>query len=183
MLVKISIIENSYNLSDSERKTQLDETRNELKQNLEQIATQCHTDDKNFISIFNVHLGIKNETLEVLRYEYCTAKYIADNKFLEMGNVEINPHHIDTESVNCDNVIDMDRSKEENGLSDKLPAQEKECIMNAYKNDKIYELIIALKVANNLEFSRESRNLEINRISQKMTVFAFTPLLCSFDSE
>lgn len=182
-VMKITVIHESKLLSENEIKTQLTTIRNQLKNDLGNIALQCHTDDKNFISIFNEYLGIKNETLEVFQFEYCISKYVADNSILAMDNVELNPHDIDIKNTNCDNILEKERNKEENEIRDKLTqtpnaGQILECVMEAYKSEKIFDYGVALKVLYVLDFPRETKDSEKARVAQKVASFAVTTFTC-----
>lgn len=126
-------------------------------------------------------MGIKNETLEVLQHDYCLSKFAVNNKLLV--NVEINRHHIDIDSVNCDYIIQIKRSKSEKNLSDKISTiQGAEislpCIFNGYRNGKVFDHSIALQALNKLELSSETKEAEINRISEKIADFAMETFSC-----
>lgn len=182
-VVKISVIDASRSLSESERATQLETTRNEFKQELEKIASHCHTDDKNFIKLFSDNLGMKNGSLAVAQYEYCLAKYAVDHKVLELGNVEMNPQQIDEDGVDCDHIIDLDKRKNEKMLTDKASATSQgsgstSCVIDSYRSLKIYDWAVALKVINNLDFSRETKKVEANRITEKIATFALSIFAC-----
>lgn len=183
-LVKINILSASRSLNESDRQTQVEATRNQFKENLEKIATHCETDDKKFINIFMDTLGIKNDSLAVLQYEYCLAKYAVDNKVVELGDVEINPRHIDLDSVDCEQIIEADRSKSEKYFIDKNAETFKgeesmNCAVNAYRNDKIYDWRVAFKVITTLDFSVETKTVETIKITDKMVTFARSTSVCS----
>lgn len=80
LIVKLKVIEKTRSLDETEMKMKLNKTPKELQEDLEKMASQCQTEDKIFIAIFNEHFRIKNETLDAL--QYCIAKYAADNKIL-----------------------------------------------------------------------------------------------------
>lgn len=182
-LLKISVIGNNKLLSEIGRQTQLEETRSQFKADLENIAIQCETDDKNFINIFHDNLGIKNETLEAFQHQYCLTKYAMDNKFLELDNVEMNPHHIDLESVNCDYIVDVEKSKNEKELSDKLsstPAggRSSDCILKAFRSNKVFGWNVSLQVLNYLDVARETKEREMNRIGEKIGEYVLSSFSC-----
>lgn len=182
-VIKISVIHESRSLSENEVTTQLEAARNQLKRDLENIAIQCNTVDERFTQIFNEYLGIKNETLEVLQYEYCIAKYIADNSFLPLDNVELNPHHIDISKVNCNNIIDKDRKESIEKLRNKIISNSidehsSECVLNAYKRDNIFEWGLALKVLSIVELPKETMESGKLRVTQNIGSFGGTTTAC-----
>lgn len=182
-VVKICVLDASRSLSESERRTQLETTRYEFTQELKNIANFCQTDDNKFIKIFNDNLGFKNNSLEVVQYEYCLAKYAVDNKVLELANVEMNPQQIHKDSVNCDHIIAADKRKSEKDLTDKTSItlkgqRSRNCVIDSYRSFKMYDWTVALKVLNNLDFSRETKKVEANRIIEKIAEFALTIFAC-----
>lgn len=182
-LLKITLIGSSQLMSSIARETQLTETRNQFKVDLENIAIQCQTDEEKFVKVFHDNLGIKNETLEAFQYEYCLTKYVVGNKLLEVGNADLNPHHIDPENVNCDYIVDAEKSQNEKQISDKLsvtPAGERslECILNAYRKDNVFGWNVALKVLNYVDLTNERREKEINRIGEKLGEYVLSSFSC-----
>ncbi|KAG4070378.1 hypothetical protein HA402_006520 [Bradysia odoriphaga] len=183
-VVKINVLAASRSLNESERQTQVEATRNLFKEDLEKIAVHCETDAQKFISIFKDSLGIRNDSLAVLQYEYCLAKYAVDAGVVVLGDVEINPQHIDLSSVECEQIIEADRSRSEKYFIDKnaLTFEGEEsmnCAVNAYRNNKIYDWTVAFKVLKNLSFSLEQKEEESNKIKAKMQKFASSTSVCS----
>ncbi len=183
-LIKLDVIKSSTLLSVSARDTQLEDTRSLFKDDLEDIARQCLVDDKNFVKIFNDVLGIKNETLVAYQHEYCMAKYVVDNDLLEVNNLDINPQRIDTNNVNCDYIIDVERSKTEKELSDKLSATPEgqrslSCVLNAFRSGNMFGYKIALIVLNNLDVTSEVKVEQSNKISVKLGEFAMSTFMCA----
>lgn len=184
-LLKLDLIRSSSLLSDSAKSNPLEETSSEFKDMLEQIAVQCLVDESNFVKIFNENLGIKNETLAAHQNQYCLAKYaLVDNQLLEVSIVENNPHHIDTNSVNCEHLIDIERSNAEKELKDKLSATETgqrslDCVMNAFRNGNMFDSRVALKVLSTLDVTSQEKKRETNKISKKLSAFALTTFTCA----
>ncbi len=182
-LIKIDVVDKSGLLTETERETQLQETRNEFKNDLKKIASQCVADDTPFIEIFNEQLGIKNESLTMAQYDYCLAMYVSDKNVLDLGMVDINPHRIDTDSVDCNEIIDVDKSKSEKDLIEKTTATVTSqsavmCIRDSYRSDTVYDYSAALKVVNKLNFTRHTKEVEVNRISQKVGEFTMSVFAC-----
>lgn len=183
-LLQLDLIRSS-SLSASAKNTQLENTKSQFKDMLEEIAVQCHVDDKNFVKLFNEALGIKNETLEAHQNEYCMAKYVfVDNQLLEVNNVDINPHRIETNSVNCEYLIDIERSNAEKELSDKLSATETgqsslNCVVNAFRSGNMFNYRVALKVLGTLDITSQEKERETNKISKKISEFVLTTVACA----
>lgn len=153
---------------------QLASSRAQLKQDLESIAHQCEVDDKSFVKIFNQNLGIRNETLEALQYDYCVTKYCVDSKILEMESYDPNPNQIRMDDVNCTFIIDADRNKAEKEFADEYIATPemiaaKDCILRAYRNGKQYEWSAALHVLGNIVFARKTKEADVIKVTEKLT--------------
>lgn len=186
-VIKITVLDtmNSRLLSEPERQIQLAATRSLLKEDLEDIAGKCHTDDKNLINLFVDELGIQNKSLAVLQYEYCLAKYARDNNLLEFGNVEINPQHIDPDSVDCDQIVATDKRNVEkdliDGASDTFKGERsRRCVVNLFRSGKMYDWEVACKVARKLDFLRATKEAKINRLFDKIGEFVSSIIVCLF---
>lgn len=167
--LKWDLIELSSLFGDSEKISQLQETRKLLKDVRREADAQC---GKRF--------EIFNKTLE----EYCMAKYTIDNQLLELNNVDINPYEIDTGSVNCDNIVDTERRKYEKEYSDEISATETgrrllDCIMKEYRNGNMAGCKIALKILHFSGMSIQVQKGEVNRINKKIEGFISKSVACN----
>lgn len=159
-ILAIRLIDDTEFLNETEKEEQLIAARKKLSDELDRISDHCQNDKQAFINVFTVPLGIKNETVEAHQANYCLAKYAADNRILDFSNVEMNPHNIDTENVNCDNVIDRQKAKSEreirNAVLILLRAERSEdCTMNAYKSDGIFKIQLAVQLLEMYDFPKE----------------------------
>lgn len=180
-LVMIYILRLNKFLSDSEMTVKLETTRSQLKEELEGIAQKCETSTENFVKIFHPNLGIRNETLEALQYEYCIVQYCVENKFLEMDNYEMNRNGIATDNINCTAIIDTDRKNAEKEFADDYittpdTIEAKACIMQAYRTEKRYEWFLALKVLGNEVNARRTKEKDVINVTNKLTGRAFMEL-------
>lgn len=179
LLIKISVVH------DGDDKTELQSARNALRDDLKTVMSHCETNDARFSTIFDSYLGIKNETLEVLQQDYCLAKYVADNKIVDLKNIDLNPHQIDTgSSLNCNQIVDRLRNDAEKELADKISTLPKGqrilgCVMNAFQNGKVFDSGVALKVLYNLDVPTELKESEKVKLSQKLSEFGLATFTCS----
>jgi len=184
LIVKLGVIEDS-NLSESDIKTQTNETRSELRQDLIKIELQCETDENKFIAIFNDFLGIKNETLAALHHNYCFAKYAADNELLPLKDIELNPNGIVTTHLDCNALIRKERRKHERNAREKVKQSNPKslnCVMEAYRNQIVFNTHVVLNVIDYVEFPKETKDEEINKVTNKFAEFASSVLFCSFEA-
>lgn len=180
LIVKLGVIEDSE-LSESKMRIQKSLTRNELRQDLIKIALQCETDENSFIPVFNEYFGIKNVTLSAMEHNYCFAKYAADHELLPLENVDINPNGIDTTHIKCKAIIRKEHRRQESRVRDRLKEKKrktKNCVMEAYRNNNIFEYGIMSQVLEYLEFSKEIKDAEANKIAEKIADYSVTIFTC-----
>jgi len=184
VIVKLSVIEDS-NLSENDINTQTNVTRDELKQDLIKIALQCETDEKKFIEIFNSFLGIKNETLAALHHNYCFAKYAADNELLPLNGIELNSNGIVTSRLDCNAIIKKERRKHERNAREKVKANNPKslnCVMDAYVNQNVFNIYVVMNVIDYVEFPKETKDEESNKVANKFADFTRTVGFCTFNA-
>ncbi len=166
-------------MNENDLDTQLNTTRMQLKEDLEAIAAECQVDEIKFVKLFHKNLGIRNETLAVLEYEYCITKYCIDHEFLELGNYIMNPNNISTDNINCTYIIDMDRNRAEQEFADEYittteAKEAQECILQLYRTEQQYEWYIALKVLSNEVNARRTKESDVIKATEKLTNPSFS---------
>lgn len=181
-VIKIALIENSKFLIDTEKQTQVSEARKEFKAVLVEVAVHyCEADQKQFINIFRDVFGEKNETTEASQYEYCLAKYAVENNYLELGNVDLNPHKIDAESVNCDNIVADERGKAEREIRNIISVLQgsngsMDCVLNAYRSSNAFGWQVTVKVLDYLDFSKETNESETDKNNAVLRNFIWSTI-------
>jgi len=182
LIVKLNVIDDSKLLSENEMQTQTNETRMELKHDLIKIAIQCGTEITEFIATFNEFLGIKNVTLSAQQHNYCFAKYAADNGLLPLQNVDLNPYGIQTTHIDCPSIMRKERRAVEQTLRSKTKENMPDrvsCVINAYRNKKIFDTSIASKVLEYVELSKEVKKVETDKVVEKVVDFTFAVASCA----
>ncbi len=178
-LLKLDVINGTSLLSVSAREIQLEETRNQFEDVLKEIAVECLVDDENFVKIFNKSLGINNEILEAYQQQYCLAKYVVDNQILKLENVDINPHHIDPESVNCNYIIDLERIKIEKEYGKTPAAGSLDCHMEAFRLNNMFGYKVAKNILRDSDLNIPIDDLENHNIRLNVKVNEFYFILTS----
>lgn len=161
--LKADLIKWSSLFSSSEKSTQLKEANNQLDEVLKEITVKCKADES--------HTKIFNETWEDYQHDYCVAKYAIDNQLVELKKVDINPHHIDTNSFNCTKIVNIERSKTEKQYSDKMSATENgqrslDCVINEFRNGNMFDWKVASTLIRKLEIRGQTY-----KISKKIEEF------------
>lgn len=89
----------------------------------------------------------KNATLEYLQHKYCMRKYALENQLLEVNDdADINLDRIDTEIVNCTNIVALERSKVEVQFKDKIFASD--CVMNEFRSENLFDWNVGIQIVN-----------------------------------
>lgn len=160
-IIKSLLIETSSLFSRSEKIAQLNELNNQFYNVTEEAEVKCSADE-NRNEIFN-------RTLEANRIEYCKVSYV--KQLLELINVDIDPHQ--TKSVNCEVIIDVERSKTEKEYSDRISATENsqslDCVMNEFRTVNMSDWMLASTVAKDL--SSHDGEQATNKTKKKLNKF------------
>jgi len=167
-------------------KEHLNETRKELQQPLEEVASTCKADNKTFILIFSSILGIEDDTVKTIQLNHCSAKYVAENKLLNfvLDESELNPSRIDTKTINCTEIIENKRKEFENefvGLRASKGRILAACVRHAYKKDRYFDYSIALEVLSlsNSKLSKEMKESELLRLTKGRARYFVSASFCS----
>lgn len=179
------VIELNSLLSVSDKGTLLEEARNQFKAELKRIADHCLVDDEKFIQIYHNNLGIKNETLVAHQQEYCKTKYVVDNQIVQLNNVDLNPHKIDPESVNCDSILAPERSKFEREVIAKnsdVTARHLDCILKNFRNRDITGLLWASAVLSYyVVVPVDEKRQEVNKAAEKLNEYFVAGRRCRYE--
>lgn len=105
----------------------------------------------------------KNATLEYLQQKYCMRKYALENQLFDVNdNADINLDGIDTEIVNCTNIVAAQRSKIEAQFKDKISTSD--CVMNEFRSENLFDWNVIVNIVN-----------VNNRITKKIEQFLAKP--------
>lgn len=184
LIMKLNLIEESQ-LGESEQKIQINQTRNELRQDLTKIAVQCETNEKKFVEIFNEQLGIKNETLSALEHNYCFAKYAAENELLPLKGVNLNPNDILTTYIDCEAIIRKERRKQEHDVRQAAKqnmGDSVNCAMNLYNEQNLFNTGIVSRVLEYVELPKETKDDETDKAAKKVVDFATALIMCALSN-
>lgn len=139
-------------LTDNFLENQLVAAIDELKQKLEKISLRCQV-HRSFVLLFQQSLTIKNNSLVAVQRDYCLTEYVANNFLLNLTDVQLNPYNLETDNVNCANIIgnelrdDMQKTCDAVYKSGAESAENLHCAVNVYKNNKMFDWVTAWKVS------------------------------------
>lgn len=167
-------------------KEHLNETRIELQERLEEVASTCKADNDTFILIFSAILGIEDDTVKTIQLNYCSAKYVADNKLLKLvlDGYDLNPDRIDTKSLNCTEIIEHKRNEFEKEFVDLEASKGRtlaECVRHAYEKGRFFDYSIASEVLSlsNWKLSKQMKESELLRLTKGKARYFISASFCS----
>lgn len=186
-LLKIRVFLLNEYLNKTEKDAEFEAVRNEFKNELKQMAASCGADSEKVIESFKEHLGIKNEI--DYQIEYCLANYFVDQKILLLDNVPMNPHQVDATTLDCDKIVEEERSKDEKvtkytvkEAGSNISESQMDCIVKSYWNVKAFEYGVALKFVTNLDVHSPEREAEIDRLTTQLVQFTLGTMNCIYNA-
>lgn len=181
LLLKLEVIQAS-NLSESQKRTQKDETKSEIKQNLDEAALHCGTEEIKLAGSLNDFIGIKITTLSASEHMYCYGIFADVHNLLPLEGVNLNPNGIDIGHVNCCAIIAEQSKETEKDLLRKIyetSPKSVSCVLQAYKNGNLFNVRIGLLVLNYFEFSKETKVSEQSKFYDELGDFALKIVICA----
>lgn len=164
----------------------LNETRSELQERLEEVASECKADNETFILIFSAILGIVDDTVKTIQLNYCSAKYVAEHKLLNVAldGYDLNPDRIDTKSINCTEIIENKRNEFEKEFVDLEASKGRtlaECVRHAYEKGRFFDYSIALEVLSlsKWKLSKQMKESELLRLTKGKGRYFVSASFCS----
>lgn len=158
-MIKIEVIDEASHIKEEDQKRKTAETREKIREILEEAARKCNS---------------KGNDTSIVRREknFCTAKYVLDNKYLVLENFNVNPKNISTTNIDCDGIINDARNKTRNeykvvletkGLADHRIL----CVMRKFETLKVFDWGLAIAVLERIEASEEEMTRNSNIIEEK----------------
>ncbi|XP_037050196.1 uncharacterized protein LOC119084356 [Bradysia coprophila] len=169
LILIMSSIQQAAFFSESEKNFRLINFRNEMRTNLKEIAVKCRASEDEFVSLFR-KVFENNETLIAMESTYCLAKYVTDKEILDLPDVNLNPNNIKIKNLNCSIVVEEEMRKDEERVRDHITLRDEAavaCLMNVYKENKIFELAFAALVLRDLEMPAETKQIQRSKYDVK----------------
>lgn len=180
LILTVSAILAADSFSESEKKTRLIGFRNEMKKDLKEIATQCHTPEDKLVSLYQSAFE-NNETLIAMESDYCLAKYVSDRNILDLVDVNLNPNDIKIKHLNCSIVMEEEMRKDEEKFRNTITVRDLaavSCIMNLYKEKGVFDLDFAWIVLGKLGMPSEQKRSERDKINEEFEYLSVSFLNC-----
>lgn len=181
--LKFEVYEKLQSLSKKDRMKKLDLVIDAKRKLLFNAAEKCKS-DFSYGGIFDEILGM-NSNLKTLQKEYCLLKYSIENKFLTLRDVNLNPGGIDTRYLECKPILVQCQDDAEEkfmiALMDReYSADAINCLMERYKEDRIFGWNIALDFLRKMEINEKVKRNEDFRISKIISDYSKMSSNCIF---
>lgn len=155
-------------LSNSDKKIEINKTISEMRQDLTKIAQLCGTNVTQLIDSSRYHLEMTNVT--GIDVQNCFMKYVADNDFLPSKYINRNWYFNVTANVDCEAAVvkQVDNVKRSTNHDLTNPV---ECILASYKRNRVYDSWILSVVLYRIELPQEINDAEMEKVSRRLTSF------------
>lgn len=172
--LKLEIYSKARNVAKNVKKKKVyDLTR--LQRDILMNTSKACRSDATYGGLFDDILGI-NSSLIAMQESFCLLKYVLDNKFIFVSNINRNQHDIRTMSIDCPAVVtrvqnDRDQKLLEAFWKRKYSADTISCLLDTYRDEKIFGWNLAKDFLYKLKISDSVRRAEDWRISKILSDF------------
>jgi hypothetical protein len=187
LLLKKEMVEKSKLLSREEINRMLDENKKNMKKVLNDAAEACHS-NPTWEGIFDEYLDITNKSKSVAEKNYCSLKASIDHKFVDIGDININPQNIDTSKVDCNKIIEDSKADFYEQLRDEntqmgYENDKVDCIINSFKNSQFFEISLALNALESNPIDSAVRAQNKDKLNKKLRSAMFRTFSCFVEKE
>lgn len=150
--------------------------QDELREKLDKVARTCHS-DPTYGGAFD---GLLDQEPTPQQQFYCFTKFVIENGFIDVKNVNVNPGNIATAGINCDAIIKAERLNVRKQLEKSFHDEDdggllmsvSGCIVDEFNSKKYFELDLAGKVLVTVEMSAEDKTRNQDNITNQLKSFS-----------
>lgn len=177
------IIVMTKGLDEETVKQKLEDIKEKLRISFENAAKVCDS-DPSYGGLFDDILEIRNESLAVLRQDYCFTKFVIDSKLIDVKGVDVNPKKIATSNIDCPTMIKNNRIEREKALAEtlkrkNLPKEQIQCTMDKFQIERAFDSNLALEVIDQLDVSIEVKRINREKIAVQLENFIKSVFVCA----
>lgn len=182
-MLKQEVVLMSKGLKEEDSKRRLEEVKEKLRNIFENASTICDS-DPTYAGLFDDILDIRNESLAVLRQNYCFTKFVVESKLIDVENVDFNPKKIATSDIDCTTLIKSNRIEREKKLLDTLKArnltqEQIQCSMDKFQIHRAFDSNLAIEVIDQLDLTIEVKRRNRENIAKNLEIFVKSIFLCA----
>jgi hypothetical protein len=170
-------------LEEEKMKAKLEEVKEELRNIFEFAAKNCDS-DPTYAGLFDDILEIRNESLAVLRQNYCFTKFAIESKLIDVKDIDMNPKKIVTSTIDCKTLIKKNRIEREKKLLVTLKnrnysEEQVQCVMDKFQIERAFDSNLALEVIDQLDVTLEVRRINRENIAKRFESFVRGLFICN----
>lgn len=182
LMLMQEVIVMTEGLNEEDMQLKLEEIKESLRIVFEAAAATCDS-DPTYAGIFDDVLEIKNESLAVLRQNYCFTKFVIESKLIDVKDIDVNPKKIVTSNIDCKTLIKNNRIERERKLLDTLKTrnlskEQTQCITDKFQIERAFDSNLALEVIDQLDVSLEVRRVNRENIASRLESFIKSIFIC-----
>lgn len=164
-------------------KKNLESSKEKLRLSFEKAASSCDS-DPNYGGLFDEILEIKNESLAVLRQDYCFTKFVIESNLIDVQDVDVNPKKIATSNIDCvamikHNRIEREKKLKETLMSRKLSQDQIQCTMDKFQIERAFDSNLALEVIDQIDVPIEVKRINREKIARQLESFIKSVFICA----
>lgn len=181
-MLKQEVVLMSKEFNEKDSKLKLEDVKEKLRNIFEEAARICDS-DPTYAGLFDDILEIKNESLAVLRQDYCFTKFVIESKLIDVKHFDFNPKKIVTSNIDCQTMIKNNRVEREKKLLETLKTrnltkEQQQCVMDKFQIDRAFDSNLALEVIDQIDVSIEVRRANRERIAKMLQNFVRSIFMC-----
>lgn len=181
-LLKHEVITMTKDFTDEEVKIRLEIIKDRLRLIFENASRECNS-DPTYGGVFDDVLEIRNESLAVLRQNYCFTKFAVETKLLEVKEVDFNPKKIVTSNLDCQAMIKSNRLERERKMLETLKnrdltEEQMQCVKDKYQIERAFDSNLALEVISYLDVAVDVRRTNRENIARRLESFIKSMFIC-----
>jgi hypothetical protein len=183
LMLMQEIVVMTRGLDEEKVKEKLESSKEKLRISFEKAAKDCDSDPA-YGGLFGEILEIKNESLAVLRQDYCFTKFVVESKLIDVKDIDVNPKKIATSNIDCTAMIKSNRSEREKKLMEtlkkrKLSQDQIQCTMDKFQIERAFDSNLALEVIDQLDVSIEVKRTNREKIARQLENFIKSVFICA----
>lgn len=183
LMLKQEVVLMSKDLPEDESKKMLEEGKNELRRIFHSASNVCES-NPTYAGLFDDILEFKNESLAVLRQDYCFTKYVVESKLIDTQDIDINPKRIVTTNIDCQAMIKSNQIERQEKLvkslkSKNLTSEQIQCVIDKFQIERAFDSNLALEVIDQVDVPLEVRRRNRENIAKKLENFIKSVFICA----
>lgn len=177
------LLEDATHIKLEEQKTQINAARTKQRKIMKQTARKCQSDLR-YGGAFDEILGLDISSPAALEAHFCFTKYVTENGFIDLKNINGNPQHIETANIDCEVIINDQKTKlrsqfEEKLKKNKASTSKRNCVLGLFDTQKAFELELTTKVLALIKISPADKSRNRGAVQERLQNYVMQTMSCA----